>query len=86
MQSYSLKDVRECWMTFSDLPLPWCGEGGRGGAPARFYKQREDAWIEYTRARDHYLYSIGKLTLNELNMVWYKSMTTPFSSRFLHKN
>ncbi len=71
IEEVTLKEVRDAWNEFNDLPKPWCGRDGIGGAPLYFYNARNAAWANYTKIRDHYMYHKKAITLTELNMKWY---------------
>ena len=74
----TLKDVREAWNEFNNLPVPSagiaCAPGvpGFAGSPEHEYAARDAAWLTYTKVRDHYLYSIKRISLTELNSKWYR--------------
>ena len=87
LPSYSLKEVRSAWDLFTQLGQPWISESGYGGSHPSHYKAREDAWKFYCKIRDHYLYGLGTISLNQLNEKWYPKMYVPsYSVHSIHKN
>jgi hypothetical protein len=79
--THSLKEVSIAWNIFNSLHAP------EKSSPAIHYKQRNEAWKSYAKIRDHFLYGIGKLSLHELNCVWYpKMIQDAYSPRSIHKN
>ena len=65
LPEYTLKQVIDAWNVFNKLQTPHIG------AFNHIYKDREIAWREYIKIRDHFLYSAGAIKLNELNRLWY---------------
>lgn len=63
MFEVTFEDVKRAWDEWNSLTKPWCGEGGRGGAPDFMYKDREVAWRRYTKVRDLFLYKHHLLTV-----------------------
>lgn len=68
----TVKDVRLAWKAFNDLPMYLKKDMYRESASAvSTFKNREMAWLNYSKVRDHYLYSVGAISLTELNRKWY---------------
>jgi len=73
MPTYTLKEVRLAWLAFQQLGQP------QSGSPGSHYRARDQAWREYCRIRDHFMYDMKALNLGELNRLYYPSLCTPFN-------
>ncbi len=80
----SLKDVREAWEAYARLPVPYINRDNVTGSPKHVYEAREAAWKEYTKVRDHYLYSVKAISLKELNQKWYPRESGYNSSKHMN--
>lgn len=76
----TLKDVKKAWDYFNALPVPFTSTEARGGSPPKIDRDRAEAWKEYTKVRDLYMYGCGALTLGQYNEKW-----CPDASRSLQK-